>query len=84
MLMKFTGDGKSILSCFDQDSCVTNATDCDDNDNEAVGAAVVEPSLCTRDLDSDGYGDKFAGTDCDDSTDLISPDDEEVRGIDKI
>ena len=72
------GDGSnSILSCFDQDGYVMNATDCDDNDNDIfAGAAVVEPSLCTRDLDNDGYGDKsVAGTDCDDSTDLISPDD---------
>ncbi|HCH62826.1 MAG TPA: hypothetical protein DFR83_08485, partial [Deltaproteobacteria bacterium] len=51
-----------------------DGTDCDDGDPDAfLGAATEEASLCTRDLDGDGYGDATAtapleaGTDCDDA-----------------
>ena len=50
-----------------------DGTDCDDSNADAfVGAAAEEASLCTRDLDGDGYGDSTAtapldaGADCDD------------------
>jgi hypothetical protein len=69
-------DSSSTLNTADSDgdgftSC---GTDCDDADSTAyVGAASLEPSLCTHDIDGDGYGDEFAaspldaGTDCDDA-----------------
>jgi hypothetical protein len=69
-------DSSSTLNTADSDgdgftSC---GTDCDDADSTAyVGAASQEPSLCTHDIDGDGYGDEFAaspldaGTDCDDA-----------------
>jgi hypothetical protein len=57
-----TGDGLSA------------GTDCDDGDATAYpGAASTEPSLCTIDIDGDGYGDGAAtspvdaGTDCNDA-----------------
>lgn len=43
--------------------------DCDDDDPTMyLGAAVLEPSVCTTDADGDGYGDMYiSGSDCDDS-----------------
>jgi hypothetical protein len=58
-------------------------TDCEDgNANIFIGAATNEGSLCTIDSDGDGYGSLTAtsvssnasnGTDCDDSSSVVSP-----------
>ena len=65
------GDGDGYSSC---------SGDCDDTDpNAATGKASREPSLCTRDLDADGWGDASAdapleaGSDCDDSDNTVYP-----------
>ena len=57
-------------------------TDCDDNDGGAYpGVAYNEPSLCTVDRDTDGWGDENAaapldaGLDCDDSSAALNEDD---------
>ena len=64
----------------DQDTYSSCNADCDDNDGYAYpGAAASEPTLCTWDLDMDGYGDNSAeapldaGTDCDDSSSTTYP-----------
>jgi hypothetical protein len=57
------------------------APDCDDTEATVKpGAASAEPTLCTQDLDQDGYGtdspsspDHDAGTDCDDDNHEVSP-----------
>lgn len=64
----------------DQDGFSTCAGDCNDSDPTAArGMASREPALCTRDMDSDGWGDARAssplepGSDCVDSDASIYP-----------
>jgi hypothetical protein len=64
----------------DGDGYATCDDDCDDTDLLAYpGVASAEPTLCTHDLDGDGYGDEGAqppldaGTDCDDADATRNP-----------
>ena len=59
----------------DQDGFSTCAGDCDDSDPTAAkGMASREPALCTRDQDSDGWGDALASSPLDSGSDCVDSD----------
>ncbi len=74
------GDGYGIPSsgipdCAPPNGYVAEGTDCDDRSVQTFpGAAILEPSVCTRDADADGWGDDSVnGSDCDDRDATVAP-----------
>lgn len=73
---------RPVEDCDQHDNSVASSADCDDgNAHTFPGAAPneVDPVLCRRDIDGDGYGDAFPppdvtpGADCDDSDAAVYP-----------
>ena len=72
-LDELDGDGDGQVECtgFDFNTwqgslAVTSGADCDDtNPNVYTGAALLQPSICTQDLDGDFYADCRFGSTCD-------------------
>jgi large repetitive protein len=74
----------------DEDGFVACIDDCSDTDAwtyPGSGELEADMTLCTTDMDEDGYGDMYpadgvdAGTDCEDDDDTLSPADADADGV---
>jgi len=82
----FGGPHVGAQQCAPSPGMTAANGDCDDDDplTHPGAADLDDPELCTRDNDSDGYGDNDPGryvdpgTDCDDSDSVVNPDAYEI------